>query len=73
MVENKKLRIFKGYKFTIETIIILQKLSEKENRAFTNTIENLILTKGKEENIFCTDKDVEEFIEKNIKQKKSKK
>lgn len=70
METNKKSRIFRGYKLKIETLVILKKLHEIENRSLTNVIENLILDKGLQLKLSCTDQDVDDFLEEIVKSKK---
>ncbi len=70
-MQNKDTRIFKGYKFKIETLATLVKISEIENRNLTNVIENLILERKNELNISVSDRDINEFIKQlNVNKKK---
>lgn len=56
---NKKAR---NFRLDYKTIILLEKISEVENRDITNTLETAILEKGDKLNIKVTDEEIQEKI-----------
>lgn len=65
---NKKAR---NFRLDYKTIILLEKISEVENRDITNTLETAILEKADKLNIKVTDEEIQEKINffKNKKKK----
>ncbi|PWN59986.1 hypothetical protein [Chryseobacterium oncorhynchi] len=68
---DKKSRVSRTYRYTIETIILIEKLADLAKRSNTNYVETIILNTAELQGFSVSEEDIKEFFEKqNVKSKK---